>query len=396
MRHVPCFEQAGSGTLVVRCVPDAAGWSGKVLAMTRKRLVYYITPHGFGHAVRSLEVIRLMLERMPDLEVTVVSDLPGFLIEECVGRPLSMRRRRLDIGLVQLDSLRFDLPATLDALRELMASGEALIEEEIRFLETQGAGGIVSDISFLPFFASFRCGLPSVGISNLSWDWIYESYARMDEGWRKVIEWIREGYRRCDLFLRLPMHGDCSAFPNIMDVPLISRVSARNREQLREILSDGSGRKSYLISFAALAMDREAVKRLEEMGGRIFLFGKPLSFRLANSVCLEDLPLSYHEVVGAVDGVITKPGYGIVSDCLAFGTPMLYTDRGRFPEYEILVEEMHRRLTAVYIPSHKLRSGDWEEVLKRLEESPRRYDPMRMDGASVCAHTILTKIFGER
>ena len=366
------------------------------LNVSEKSLVYYITPHGYGHAVRSLEVIRRMLEIMPDLKVSIVSDLPEALIAQCVGGPLPQRRRRIDIGLVQRDSLHFDLPGTLAALRELRARGEESIEEEIRFLKAERANGIVSDISFLPFHASYRCGIPSIGLSNFAWNWIYESYADSDKGWREVIEWIREGYRRCDLFLRLPMHGDCSVFPAICDVPLIARKSERSREELRGILTGGSDRGACLVSFAELEMDREAQKRLESMRDRVFFYKHPLEFHYAaNAVSLDNIPITYNEAVAAVDVVITKPGYGIVSDCLAYGTPMLYTDRGLFPEYEILVEEMQRRLTAVYIPSPHLRSGDWEQALKQLEDAPRRFSPVRIDGGSVCAQSILTRIFGK-
>ena len=84
----------------------------------------------------------------------------------------------------------------------------------------------------------------------------------------------------------------------------------------------------------------------------MFLFKHPLSFRFSNGICLDDLPLSYADVVGAVDGVITKPGYGIVSDCLAHGTPVIYTDRGFFPEYDILVQEMAKQLIDCLLYPH--------------------------------------------
>ena len=47
-----------------------------------ERLAYYITSHGFGHAVRSLEVIRQLLVQEPRLQITVVSDIPEDLVEQ--------------------------------------------------------------------------------------------------------------------------------------------------------------------------------------------------------------------------------------------------------------------------------------------------------------------------
>ena len=52
--------------------------------------------------------------------------------------------------------------------------------------------------------------------------------------------------------------------------------------------------------------------------------------------------IRYEDLVGAVDVVASKPGYGIISDCAANATALLYTDRGRFCEYDVLVREMPR------------------------------------------------------
>ena len=57
----------------------------------------------------------------------------------------------------------------------------------------------------------------------------------------------------------------------------------------------------------------------------------------ASGVCYEDL-------VASVDVVVTKPGFGIVTECLANDTAMLYTSRGRFVEYDVMVAEMPRFL----------------------------------------------------
>ena len=50
-----------------------------------------------------------------------------------------------------------------------------------------------------------------------------------------------------------------------------------------------------------------------------------------------DSGFRYEDLVAAVDVVVTKPGYGIIAECIAAGTPMLYTSRGDFREYDLLV-----------------------------------------------------------
>ena len=357
--------------------------------LKKRRLAYYITPHGFGHAVRSIEVIRHLLSQGPEVEIDVVSTIPEFLLHQNLTQPLPLRAKQLDIGLVQQDSIRFDLIATLEALESLHLNQDALVSEEIGFLRNRGIQAVVCDIPFLPFVSAAQANIPAIGISNFAWDWIYEAYISSDSRWSVLVDWIRKCYQKCDLFLQLPMHGDCSVFPKIQDVPLVTRKAQRQREETRKILNLDLDQKVYLVSFGFLDLEGTAQNRVEDINHAVFLFKHPLGFRFSNGICLDDLPLSYADVVGAVDGVITKPGYGIIADCLSHGTPIIYTDRGNFSEYDILVQEITKQLTTVYLPSTDLYAGRWKSAINELERQPRVVPTLACNGAEICAEIIL-------
>ncbi len=61
----------------------------------------------------------------------------------------------------------------------------------------------------------------------------------------------------------------------------------------------------------------------------------PRNLTLVSEPLLYGAGLRYEDLVAAVDIVITKPGYGIISECVANETALLYTSRGRFAEYEV-------------------------------------------------------------
>jgi hypothetical protein len=356
------------------------------------RIAYYITSHGFGHAIRSLEVIRNLMERNAGLELYLVSDIPDFLVRQNLKTLPHMVRRRPDVGMIQHDSLRIDMDATLEALIHHRRREREIVAEEVDFLRREKIQGIVADIPFLPFRAAAICNLPSVGMSNFTWDWIYGSYADEDSKWQPLVEWVRENYRFCGIFLQLPMHGDCSSCPNIIDVPLVSRRAMRSIDEVRSQLGCDSTHNCYLISFSDLELDDSAIRRLESMEKIIFLFKHPLHFPLKNGRSLDGLDLTYADVVAAVDGVITKPGYGIVADCIASGTPLIYTDRGWFVEYEILVREIKKHLKAVYMTSADLYSGNWSSAIDELEGLPEVSNSVQVDGAVRCADLIVEHI----
>ena len=103
---------------------------------------------------------------------------------------------------------------------------------------------------------------------------------------------------------------------------------------------------------------------------------------------LYDAGWRYEDLVAAVDVVATKPGYGIIAECAANDTAMLYTSRGHFVEYEVLVREMPAFIRCRFIPQEELFAGNWGPYLDALlaQDPPARPD---VGGAAVAAAKIL-------
>ena len=74
----------------------------------------------------------------------------------------------------------------------------------------------------------------------------------------------------------------------------------------------------------------------------------------------------YEDLVAAVDVVLTKPGYGIVAECAANDTALVYTDRGDFAEYSVMVEAMPRLLRCAHIEQRDLFAGRWTKVVRQV------------------------------
>ena len=99
--------------------------------------------------------------------------------------------------------------------------------------------------------------------------------------------------------------------------------------------------------------------------------------------------LAYEDLVAASDVVVTKPGYGIVSECIANDVPLLYTSRGRFADYDVMVAEMPRVLRSRYISQDDLIAGRWREPVEALVKQPLPSERPSTNGADVAAEEIL-------
>jgi L-arabinokinase len=102
--------------------------------------------------------------------------------------------------------------------------------------------------------------------------------------------------------------------------------------------------------------------------------------------------LGYEDLVAASDVVVSKPGYGIVSECIANGAALLYTSRGHFVEHDVFVAEMPLALRCRYIPQEDFLAGRWSDAVEALLAQPAVGQPFALNGSEVAAEEILSMI----
>jgi hypothetical protein len=225
-------------------------------------------------------------------------------------------------------------------------------------------------------------------MSNFTWDWIYSAWPDFED----IVARIREAYALADGLLRLPLHGDCGAFGRIEDVPLVTRIAKRSREEVRAEIGAGGG-PAVLLSFGGFAARGLDWDRLADLTEYVFVVTPPLCppASLSNVIALNESPRDYVSLLAACDVVVTKPGYGIVADCLANRVPVLYTDRGPFREYDVLAEGLNGLGRARYVPRVDLIRLDLREHLQAILQSTTRWTTQPMNGAEVVAERVVAR-----
>ena len=352
----------------------------------------YVSGHGFGHCVRTAAILREVRALAPDLPLAVVTAGPESVFREVVGSGLQFRSEETDVGLVQEGALVIDTAATADACDAFERELPARVEREAEWLREHGARLVLADIPPLAFLAAARAGIPAVGSTNFSWDWIYRHLARHEPRLVAPAAAARQAYALARLLLQHPFAGDLSAFPRRQPIPLVTRRVAVTRDEARRRLGLGPD-PAVLLSFGGLGLPGLDFQVLAGIRGFQFLSEPTSSQAPANVRVLsrEDLSaegLDYLGLVAAADVVVTKPGYGIVSDAIACCTRMVYTERGDFPEYPILVDEMKRWLAAEYVSNVDLLAGNVQPALVAVLAQPFP-PPPRMDGAAVAARLLI-------
>jgi hypothetical protein len=347
-------------------------------------VVFYISGHGFGHASRQIEIAKAFGRRRPDVGIVLRTTAPRWLFDRTLNVPFILDDRPCDTGAIQIDSLHLDAAATIARAKDFYATLDARATDETPLLREHDVQFVVADAPPLGCVAAARAGIPSVVVSNFTWDWIYAGYREYLDSAPDVIPAIQAAYKLAAAAWRLPMHGGFETFDTIVDTPFVARHATHEPAETRRRLGLPPDRRLVLPSFGGYGVAGIDLTSLD--------LDPSWHAVLVPDAAIYEAGLRYEDVVRAVDVVLTKPGYGIISECIANDTALVYTSRGRFAEYDVLVREMPRYLRCAFLENDALLGGRWRAALEAVVGAPAPRENPRTDGADVIADMIAASL----
>lgn len=360
----------------------------------RKRIAYYVSGHGLGHAGRTVAVIQELLAARDDLDIQVRMNAPAAMFASVLGDRVTLAPGPPEPGMAELDPLTIEPGETVRRVREACAGHALRVEREVEALRAAEVRLIAADVPYLAGYAAERLGIPCVAISNFTWDWIYEPLLQDLPDGGELLELIRGGYRRMEALLRLPLGGGAESFREVHDLGFLARRAGRSRAgvQARLGLGPEDHRPRLLTALrggvAPGALSRAAASAPE----CLFLSTAPRSGGdPPNVLPTGEYPeLSFDDLLQACDVVLSKPGWGILNDCVSQGKALLWTPRHGFREDAVSTAAAPRYLRIGSLSRREYEQGEWGPALRALLSQPPPPETARCDGAARAA-TLLSR-----
>jgi hypothetical protein len=347
------------------------------------RLACFVTPHGFGHAARACAVLAALGRRRP-IEVELFTAVPEWFFRDSLELPFRYHFLRTDVGLVQPDAMREDLPATVAALRELVPFRLPLLDELAGELRARACTAVLCDIAPLGIAAASRAGLPSALLENFTWDWIYAAYTEEEPRLAPFAAELARWFSAADLHLQAT--PACRPAPGAVAVAPIARRAHRPAAEVRADLGLAPGERAVLLTMGGIAWDfADLATRLPAGVVWIVPGGSPDGERRLPGAVLMPFRSRFHhpDLVAASDAVVGKLGYSTFAEAWSAGVPYGFIPRERFPESAVLGELAASRGAGCAVPAAALSGRVWE-WLDELLAIPRRppVDPRGDDEAA--------------
>jgi hypothetical protein len=329
-------------------------------------VVAYVSGHGLGHSAREVEVLR----HLPaDVPLVIKSTAPEWFWRAELRRPFTFLPDAFDVGCIQRDSLRIDVPATLAAWEAMAAQNTERYGTEADYLRRRGARVVVSDVPSLPLVAAARAGVPALCVANFTWVDIYRRFADQEPIFGAIADRLAGEYAEATLLLEAGLSLPMPYFSDRESVGLMARPGRERRaDLLRHLPRMARGKRLALVYVGGWGLPIP-YERVSAFGDWHFFSLDAPPVLPANWSVVPREALDHPDIVASVDLVISKPGYGLAAECLSCGTPLLFPPRPAFAEYDALVAALSSWPGGILIPEEDFVELRWRSYLER---SPQR------------------------
>lgn len=359
-----------------------------------KKIAYYISDYGFGHATRSLAIIQELLRQSHEVEVTICHTYAKDLLVSTLKESSQVKFRfaQTDIGyFLKEDTIQPDIKKLISEYNYYMEKWSDFIDREKHFLMKENIDLVISDISPIAFEAAYQADIMSIGISNFTWYTAYQSL--IDE---VDLQALVKAYNKMTYFFTLAGSNEPTWSRHVINFNFFSRdIDNDEVNRIRDKLNP-NGNKILIYFGLGMKIDVKSLHSLPlwDSPNSVFITS---SNTMVNKPNVYQIPSDYtetHNMIAATDLAISKAGWGTVSEAVNGATPLLIIERGCMKEDQnttnfILHHKLGQKISWEQLQSTKIT----DEFMKVLKSN---YIPYKMpDEKNRIAGKILNILYGE-
>ena len=342
-------------------------------ATATRRVAFFVTPHGFGHAARAAAIMAAMHHRDAAFLFDIFTKVPDWFFRDSVPDGFTYHAVLTDVGMVQSTPLRENLPATLDRLDGFLPFNSAQVTRLAEKIRALGCEAVVCDIAPLGIAVAREAGIPSVLVENFTWDWIYGGYVAADRRFETHAAYLNDCFSKADAHVQT--EPVCYPRPDAdLLVAPVSRSIRTPAEQVRKKLGIPAFVKMVILTMGGTAQNQQIPESMSSAREIRFVIpggASALQVR-GNLIRLPHHSDFFHpDLVNASDAVIGKVGYSTVAEVYRAGVPFGYISRPHFRESRPLAEYVQERMRGIEISQEQWQNGAWVRRLPQLLALPR-------------------------
>lgn len=348
-----------------------------------------ISDHGLGHASQAIPVINELVAQNEGLSVTIQTRVDkNFISERIIGR-FQIIEKPPDVGMIMDDALTVNVKKTAAAYKIFHDDWDKHLGEELAIIRSVDPDVVLCDIPYLPLIAAKHLGVPSVAMCSLNWVDILGGYTEDAPDLVPLISVIKTAYQSANLFLQPEPSMPMCWLKNRRKIGPIGVKWRPEREKLVAQLSIVGNAKIALVALGGIDVNLPLAD-LPRVDKVYWLLKGGNGLHRHDVIDIESLDLSFGSLLASVDVIVTKPGYGIFVEAVSNQIPVLYFERGDWPEEPYLSAWLEQEGIGLMISGDKGNLKGIElpllEVMARSKKPPIKFTGVKK--AAECIQKI--------
>ena len=331
-------------------------------------ICFYISDYGYGHASRDIAIIRQILNAFTDVKIFVKTDTPfNFVRQSLLQKNVEVIQTKNDIGVAfKENSVIVDRVKTEKMLKEWLNSWDNYIQNEKRFCENHNINLILSDIVPQPFIVADELDVTGIAISNFTWHYIFYNLF----GDTPATERIKEAYQCADMALVLPFNEDMDflKFKKKKEINLVSREISVDRGDMRRKCGVSDDELLVYVG-VGISFDSSYMRGMKkiDMPDVKFLVSSNAELPFGEVIKIPTNETETQNYIAMCDLVVSKTGYGTVSEAVRAKIPMFLLKREGFKEDELIGNKVEELDIGKFISEKSFLDGAWMNELNHLD-----------------------------
>jgi hypothetical protein len=302
----------------------------------------------------------------------------------------SLQSVQQDVGCIQKGPLDIDIARTWEALLHFHEGWESRLSSEVADLKAAAPRIVLTDTAYLAAAAAKRAGTPGVVLASFTWSDVLAAFDGAGAPpHQAALAAMQQAYGEADMGLRIAPGLPLAGVRDVHDIGPVAEPAQSKRDELRSLLKCRADERLVLVGFGGIPLESLPWDEMAKLEGYRFIVDGVPAGSSPSMKPLSALPFSFKTVLGSVDIVMTKPGYGTIVEAVTVGVPVVYIRRYNFADETPLVDFLHRFGHGHELSRQDFFSGDWQAALDAVAFKKRPILPAPVTGPLDAASLLL-------
>lgn len=348
---------------------------------TGLKIFIEISHHGYGHLSQTQLALSPFLKSNPNVSLFVRTKISKEIVEKKLEKQVTHFQEDTDPGLTMISALAVDELKTRETYSQWFKNWSQEENHLKSLVESVKPDLILSNISFQILEVASKMRIPSIALSSLNWSLLVSQYLKSDYQLQVLIEKMNTCYNSSSKFFGVKpgMNHENVKEKSFHSLPFPFKKIDKN-EILKKLSIENKNLKIALVTFGGMnLMFNPTDWKLPQ--GWIVLVPNYIPALAPNVFHYSKLQIPVSTLISGVDCIVTKMGYGIVSEIGFAQTPCFYLHRPRWPEEKPFAEWLSQRAFCQKLTLENFLNGEFirEVPAENSEKKPIKEDYPLLD-----------------